>query len=204
MPEPSKPFFSLLLQDLTDADEAAAYIVAARAESLEMFRTAIRDVAQAHKMANVAKTSGVTRENLYRAFSEEGNPTLDTLDSVLSAIGLELLVAPKGSAVAMGPSPASFQSRLRKNQRKAAKGGGTMPSMQAAQMALPFAGIAKAAAVNPIEKTKEIVAGTGRASVFTAFRPLFTQLAETEDAISLPFNSIAATASNDYGILVNI
>jgi hypothetical protein len=55
-----------------------------------MFRKALRNVAQARQMARVARDAGVTRESLYRATSEIGNPTLDTLDSVLSAVGIKM------------------------------------------------------------------------------------------------------------------
>lgn len=55
----------------------------------------MRKVAQAKKMAAVAKEAGVKRETLYHALSEEGNPTLGTLSSVLSVLGMELSVVSK-------------------------------------------------------------------------------------------------------------
>ena len=41
-------------------------------------------------MTHVSRESGVSREALYRALSEEGNPRLSTLTSVLSALGFGL------------------------------------------------------------------------------------------------------------------
>lgn len=45
-------------------------------------------------MSAIAKKAGLSREALYRALSSNGNPTIKTLTSVLSAIGMSLTVAP--------------------------------------------------------------------------------------------------------------
>ncbi len=92
MPKRTKSYNSWRLSKLTDPEVAASYVNAAISDSPEMFLKALRNVAQARQMTKVAKTAGVTRENLYRAFSDEGNPTLDTLSSVLRAVGLKLIV----------------------------------------------------------------------------------------------------------------
>jgi probable addiction module antidote protein len=55
---------------------------------------AIGDVARARGMAKIAAETGRSRESLYRALSEQGNPQLDTLVGVLKAIGLRLSVQP--------------------------------------------------------------------------------------------------------------
>jgi len=41
-------------------------------------------------MSKVAKDAGVTREALYRAVSEDGDPRLSTLLGVAKALGLKL------------------------------------------------------------------------------------------------------------------
>ena len=41
-------------------------------------------------MKKVADQSGLSRESLYRALSANGNPKLDTILKVLSAVGLTL------------------------------------------------------------------------------------------------------------------
>src|ERR1035438_6788415 len=84
-----------LLESLKDPDEAREYLNAAFEDSREAFLKALKNVAQAHQMAKVAREAGVQRETLYRSLSEDGNPTLDTLYSVLGAVGLTLNVAPK-------------------------------------------------------------------------------------------------------------
>jgi probable addiction module antidote protein len=58
-----------------------------------VFLKALKKVAQARQMTKVAQEAGVQRETLYRSLSENGNPTLETLSSVLHALGMELRVA---------------------------------------------------------------------------------------------------------------
>jgi probable addiction module antidote protein len=53
---------------------------------------ALGDVARSKGMAEIAKKTGLGRQALYTALSENGNPTLETLTSVLDALGLELTV----------------------------------------------------------------------------------------------------------------
>jgi probable addiction module antidote protein len=94
MPKRTRDFREQLLQDLQDPGEAARYLNAAAEESEEMFLVALRDVAEAHRMATVAADAGVAREALYRMLSEEGNPRLSNLLAILNAVGLRLEVVP--------------------------------------------------------------------------------------------------------------
>lgn len=55
-------------------------------------------VAKAKGMANVAKEAGVTREALYKALSEKGDPRLSTLLGVVKALGIRLSAAPERNA----------------------------------------------------------------------------------------------------------
>jgi probable addiction module antidote protein len=41
-------------------------------------------------MTQIASQTGLSREQLYRSFSEAGNPTLKTTLSVMKALGLDL------------------------------------------------------------------------------------------------------------------
>ena len=45
-------------------------------------------------MTSVAKDAGVTREALYKALSEKGDPRLSTLLGVTKALGLQLYAKP--------------------------------------------------------------------------------------------------------------
>jgi len=47
-------------------------------------------VARAKGMAQIAHQTGLSREQLYRSFSEKGNPTLKTTLAVMNALGIQL------------------------------------------------------------------------------------------------------------------
>ena len=51
---------------------------------------ALGTIARARGMTKVAGEAGVTRESLYRALSENGDPRLSTLLGVAKALGLTL------------------------------------------------------------------------------------------------------------------
>jgi probable addiction module antidote protein len=91
MPKTSS-YRASLLEALLDPVEAEAYLKAGLEDSIPAFLKALKNVISAHQMAKVAKDSGLQRETLYRSFSEQGNPTLGTLSSVLNAVGLRLTV----------------------------------------------------------------------------------------------------------------
>lgn len=61
---------------------------------------AIGDVARAKGMSAIARETGMSRESLYRALSEDGNPQLATVLKVLEAMGLKLSIEPKASDAA--------------------------------------------------------------------------------------------------------
>lgn len=54
---------------------------------------AVNTIARSRGMSELARQTGISRETLYRAFSESGNPTLDTLLRVMKALGVRLAVA---------------------------------------------------------------------------------------------------------------
>jgi len=49
-------------------------------------------VARAKGMSTIAEQTGLSREQLYRSFSEKGNPTLKTTLTVMKALGLGLTI----------------------------------------------------------------------------------------------------------------
>ncbi|WP_371230770.1 addiction module antidote protein [Pseudomonas sp. QE6] len=51
-------------------------------------------VARAKGMSELARETGLSREQLYRSFSEHGNPTLKTLLAVMKALGVDMTVRP--------------------------------------------------------------------------------------------------------------
>jgi len=57
-------------------------------------RHALGVVARARGMTAVAREAGVTREALYKALSEDGDPKLSTLLGITKALGVRLRATP--------------------------------------------------------------------------------------------------------------
>ena len=92
----TKNYHASLLQALQDPAEAAAYLTAALEEGdSATFLLALRHVADAKGVSTLAAKAHLNRENLYRMLSEQGNPQLDSLTAVLTALDLRLAVAVK-------------------------------------------------------------------------------------------------------------
>ncbi|MDM9629381.1 putative addiction module antidote protein [Rhizobium sp. S152] len=53
---------------------------------------ALGDVARTVGMTSIAKDAGVTREALYKALSETGDPRLSTFFGVIKALGLKISI----------------------------------------------------------------------------------------------------------------
>jgi probable addiction module antidote protein len=53
---------------------------------------ALGDVARSEGMTEIARRTGLGRQALYTALSEQGNPTLETVTSIISSLGLRLSV----------------------------------------------------------------------------------------------------------------
>ena len=73
---------------------AVEYLKAALEDTDEprVLLVALRHVAQARGITQIAKAAGIERESLYRALSASGNPRLSTLYAVAKAIGFKLTV----------------------------------------------------------------------------------------------------------------
>lgn len=90
-----KNYDESLIAALTNPEEAAAYIEAVmELEEPAALVTALRLVAKAHGMAEVARRADVGEKTLFRSLGDNGNPTLATLQKVLHAVGLRLSVHP--------------------------------------------------------------------------------------------------------------
>jgi probable addiction module antidote protein len=55
---------------------------------------ALGDIARAKGMTQVSRDSGLSRESLYKALGETGNPSFATILKVANAIGLQLHASP--------------------------------------------------------------------------------------------------------------
>jgi probable addiction module antidote protein len=78
--------------DYLDDDETIAeYLTAALQDSNpDVFLAAVRDVARARGMAQLAKDAGLGRESLYKALAPGAKPRYDTVLKLIHALGIKL------------------------------------------------------------------------------------------------------------------
>ncbi|MCY1665241.1 addiction module antidote protein [Rhizobium sp. SL86] len=83
-----------------DTDEKMALFLEAVFEEGDpaTIAAAIGEVARARGMSQIAKDAGLSRENLYRALSGDGNPEFGTVIKVIKAMGFDLKIAPHKAA----------------------------------------------------------------------------------------------------------
>ena len=80
-------------EQLRTPEEMAAYLDAWLVEAPDDaagIARALGDIARAKGMSQVARDAGLSRESLYKALSENGNPSFDTVLKVAKALGLQL------------------------------------------------------------------------------------------------------------------
>jgi len=83
-------------EHLRTPDEMAAYLDAWLDEAPDDaagIARALGHIARARGMTQVARDSGLSRESLYRALSEGGNPSFATVLKVARALGVKLHAA---------------------------------------------------------------------------------------------------------------
>ncbi len=83
-------------EHLRDAEDARLYLEAAFEEDLgdgRLIRAALSDIARANNMSQLARQVGMSREGLYKALSENGNPNFNTMMKIIRVLGMRLRVA---------------------------------------------------------------------------------------------------------------
>ncbi len=91
----TKSYKQHLLERLQTPEDVAGYVNAAMEErDMPTLLLALRDAADAQGLGKVAERAELNRQNAYKMLSAKGNPTLDSLLSVLFVLGLELRVEP--------------------------------------------------------------------------------------------------------------
>ena len=82
--------------DCLNDDETIAHCIAVALEdpNPEVFLMAVRDVARARGMTQLARHSGRGRESLYKALSPGAKPRYDTMLKLLAALGVKLNLVP--------------------------------------------------------------------------------------------------------------
>jgi len=84
-------------EHLRTPEEMAAYLdvwLDEASDDVSGIARALGDIARAKGMSQVAKEAGLSRESLYRALSEGGNPSFATVLKVARALGLRLHAQP--------------------------------------------------------------------------------------------------------------
>lgn len=85
-------------QYLRTEEERAAYLATCMEEApgdAAFIAHALGVVARSRNMSQLARDTGLTREGLYKALSDSGNPSFDTVLKVVHALGYRLTVTPE-------------------------------------------------------------------------------------------------------------
>ena len=57
-----------------------------------LIRAALNDIARAQNMSQLAREVGMTREGLYKALGENGNPSFTTVMRIARALGVHMRI----------------------------------------------------------------------------------------------------------------
>lgn len=93
-------FKGALLEDLKNPQYAQTYLSVALEEyekdkDVASFLTALRDVVEANGgITKLAEKTDLNRQSLYKSLSAEGDPKLNTVETVLNGLGYRLSVVP--------------------------------------------------------------------------------------------------------------
>lgn len=88
---------SILDKRLSHSEEAIGYLNACLEDNdISLFLLSLQDVVRAQGgMSKISKKAHLNREGMYDMLSKKGNPRLLSLEALLDALGLKLLVAQK-------------------------------------------------------------------------------------------------------------
>lgn len=94
----SKKYKALLIESLKNPKEALAYLNVIldetrdeSEESQKLLLMALKDIAEAQGgIALLAEKTGLGRESLYKTLSSKGNPRLNTLTTLIHAMGFDI------------------------------------------------------------------------------------------------------------------
>ncbi len=80
-------------EHLEAQEDIAAYLNAALEDGdPALLQAVLGDIAKARGMSAIARDAGVGRESLYKSLSLDGNPSWQTINKVLTSLGLKLEV----------------------------------------------------------------------------------------------------------------
>ncbi|MCR9123500.1 MAG: putative addiction module antidote protein [Phyllobacteriaceae bacterium] len=78
--------------NLETPEHVAAYLEAVFEDGDPgLIAAALGDVARSRGMSEIARSAGVSRDTLYKALTEQGDPRLSTFVGVMKAMGLKIV-----------------------------------------------------------------------------------------------------------------
>ncbi len=79
-----------------DSEDAVAEYLTAIIEEKDpsLLAAALGDIARARGMSEISKSSGITREALYKALRPKSQPRFETISRVCEALGVRLVAKP--------------------------------------------------------------------------------------------------------------
>lgn len=90
----SLPEFDMT-EHLEDDQAIAEYLtIVLEEDDPALLAAAVGDIARARGMTEIAKSSGLAREALYKALRADAQPRFDTINRVCHALGVKLVVQP--------------------------------------------------------------------------------------------------------------
>ncbi len=98
-----RTYRDFIKETMHDPEEATEYLRVSLDEyeqdgNLEAFLLALRSVGEAEGgMTEFARKTALNRQSLYKTLSKQGNPRLQTLHTILHALGLKLSIEPMTS-----------------------------------------------------------------------------------------------------------
>lgn len=82
-------------EHLNTQEDARLYLEACAEEDPgdgSLICVALNDIARAGNMSRLAREAGMSRKGLYKALSEDGNPTFATVMRITRALGMNLRI----------------------------------------------------------------------------------------------------------------
>ena len=82
-------------EHLRTREDARLYLEACAEEDPgdgSLIRAALNDIARAGNMSRLARDVGMSREGLYKALSNDGNPSFATVIRIARALGLQVRI----------------------------------------------------------------------------------------------------------------
>ncbi|MFL2785965.1 MAG: addiction module antidote protein [Paracoccaceae bacterium] len=102
-----------------ETDQAELVADAFESGDPQYIKLALSTVARAKSMSETAKAAGISRQALYKALSENGDPKLSTLTKITKAVGINISITKDEELAQPIGSPSKRKKQPRSISRKA-------------------------------------------------------------------------------------